>query len=370
MFRRTTKKNLSQCYFFSTDFLYVCLLVKSGDDGSGEQSFLEKIEGSDSFVALLWATMAAAICTLLLYLIQIVNGGSLIFPGPSAIMDLFRTPSEDAEKDEYTRPLLSVRESIESFIYGMRRIFPALVVLTLAWASGEIMKDVGANRLFARWITGGLDPRSLPTLSFIISGFMALATGTSWGTMSILFPLVLVPTFDATDGDAGIFYAVVAGILSGSVAGDHVSPISDTSVLSALACDCDLVAHVTTQAPYAVVVSIISILLGTIPWGYGAWPNLLGIVLGAGVIAIFGVFFCVPVVSATGRFDPIIEAKMAMSKSTELVKLKEDTVSSFNGTLTESTKLVEKTEPAPLEEPMVEAPKVEETPVDIQEELA
>ena len=265
---------------------------------------------------------------------------------------------------------MTIRESVESFIYGMRRVFPALVVLTLAWASGEIMKGVGADRLFARWITGGLDPRILPTLSFVISVLMALATGTSWGTMSILFPLVLVPTFDASNGDAGIFYAVVAGILSGSVAGDHASPISDTSVLSALACDCDLVAHVSTQAPYAVVVSFISILLGTIPWGYSAWPNIIGILLGAAAIVLFAVFFCAPILSPTGRFDLLTEAKISLTKSAALNQLREDTISAANGTLGEAAKSVP--EGADVEEPLVEAPLKEPEKVvaeDISEEF-
>ena len=71
------------------------------------------------------------------------------------------------------------------------------------------------------------------------------------GTMTILFPLLLIPTYDASGGDATMFYAIVAGILSGSVAGDHMSPISDTTVLSAMACECTLLAHVKTQAPYS-----------------------------------------------------------------------------------------------------------------------
>ena len=82
--------------------------------------------------------------------------------------------------------------------------------------------------------------------------------------------------FCSTNGDETIFYATVAGILSGSVAGDHMSPISDTTVLSSLATDCNLLAHVATQAPYVLVVSLLAILLGTVPIGYDAWPNIVG----------------------------------------------------------------------------------------------
>ena len=60
--------------------------------------------------------------------------------------------------------------------------------------------------------------------------YMELFVGTSWGTMSILFPLLVIPTFQASNGNAIIFYSTIAGVLSGSVAGDHMSPISDTTV--------------------------------------------------------------------------------------------------------------------------------------------
>jgi Na+/H+ antiporter NhaC len=123
-----------------------------------------------------------------------------------------------AEGEDKPKLLMNMSENMESFLYGMGRIFPAVIVLNLAWAVGDVMTVVGADRLFARWISGGIDPETLPTLSFLISFFMALATGTSWGTMTILFPMVLVPTFNASGGDATIFYATTAGILSGSIA--------------------------------------------------------------------------------------------------------------------------------------------------------
>lgn len=245
---------------------------------------MDKIENSDSYYALLIGTMAAAMCALIFYLLQIVKDGE--FVGCPSGTDIYQSVTagyydgSDKEGDDETpgraRFLMSVRDSVDSHVFGYGRVFPALIVLTLAWASGDIMIDVGADRLFAAWIAEGVAPESLPTLSFIISMFMALATGTSWGTMTILFPLLLVPTYNASNGDEIIFYAVVAGILSGSVAGDHMSPISDTTVLSSLATDCNLLAHVATQAPYVLIVSLLAVLLGTVPIGYGAWPNIVG----------------------------------------------------------------------------------------------
>jgi len=309
-------------------FFIFYLLVQSGDDGTGEQSVMDKIEASDSYTALLYGTMATTMLSGILYGVQLVHHGNLVMPTLPVLKALFSRGKEEAETDDNDknnqgsgdkdtptvsddavisfgkpRPLMSVGECIESFLYGMHRIFPALIVLTLAWASGAIMVAVGADRLFSRWIVGGIDPTSLPTLSFCISLLMALATGTSWGTMTIMFPLLCVPTYQSSGGDPIIFYSTVAGILSGSVAGDHMSPISDTTVLSSLASDCNLMRHVLTQIPYVLFAVLLSILLGTIPIGRSAWPNFVGILLGIVVIALFVYGLCVPILSPTGRFD-------------------------------------------------------------------
>lgn len=335
-------------------FFIFYLLVKTGDDGNGNQSFMDKIENSDSYSALLWGTMAAANIATLMYMAQIIQYGELVLlPTWPVIKGLFsRNPSEASdspaavetrdleettkmvvvEVDESAgsavpRPLMSLYECCEGFLYGMGRIFPALIVLTLAWASGAIMTTVGADRLFSRWIVGGVPAEALPTLSFLISGIMALATGTSWGTMTILFPLICLPTYTVSDGDPIIFYSTVAGILSGAVAGDHMSPISDTTVLSSLASDCDLIAHVTTQAPYAIIVSIFAILFGTLPIGRDTWPNIVGILLGFVTICLFVYGLCVPILSPTGRVDFCTMIVMKYKgEGSSLHVLKEDTI--------------------------------------------
>jgi len=242
--------------------------------------------------------------------------------------------SEKAKEEDpqpRARSVLSLKDSIDSFLIGIGRVFPATIVLTLAWASGSIMTSIGCDRLFASWIVGGVSPESLPTLSFLISLFMALATGTSWGTMSILFPLLLVPSYDAIGGDPTQFYAIVAGILSGSVAGDHMSPISDTTVLSALATECKLMSHVNTQAPYALVAVIVSVLVGTVPIGFDAWPNIIGILIGFVLLGLFVYFFCKPIISPTGAWDPITYLYIKTTKDETLEQLQQDTIRAANG---------------------------------------
>ncbi len=149
--------------------------------------------------------------------------------------------------------------------------------------------------------------------------------------MSILFPLLLVPTYEASNGDPLIFYSTVAGVLSGSVAGDHMSPISDTTVLSSLASECGLMNHVGTQAPYVAVTVIISIVVGTIPIGFDAWPNIIGILLGFAVIGVFVLFFCKPILSPTGAWDPITLIYIMLTKDETLEQLQQDTIRAANG---------------------------------------
>ncbi|MFT5513166.1 MAG: Na+/H+ antiporter NhaC, partial [Bacteroidia bacterium] len=119
-------------------------------------------------------------------------------------------------------------------------------------------------------------PAFIPTIVFILAAAIAFSTGSSWGTMSILYPIVLVTSWDIclaaglpVEVSMGIFSNVVSAVLAGSVLGDHCSPISDTTILSSLSADCDHVQHVKTQLPYALTVGGVSILLGTIPAGFG-----------------------------------------------------------------------------------------------------
>jgi len=151
-------------------------------------------------------------------------------------------------------------------------------------------------------------------------------TSSTNNELQILFPLIFLPTYDVSGGDERIVYATVAGVLSGSVAGDHVSPISDTTVLSSLACDCRLLAHVQSQAPYSLFVVLISILLGTLPIGRGGWPNIVGILLGWGIMGAFTWFICKPIVNDNGSYDILTELYLMARGSEELALLKEDTI--------------------------------------------
>ena len=134
----------------------------------------------------------------------------------------------------------------------------------------------------------------LPTLVFVLAGIVAFSTGTSWGTMGIMVPLVIPLAYSqlAIGGqvsmDSPIFLCCLGSVLAGAIFGDHCSPISDTTVLSSQASGCDHVAHVRTQLPYALLVGFVAIALGTLPIGYGINVWLM---LPAGVVLLFVFLF-------------------------------------------------------------------------------
>jgi Na+/H+ antiporter NhaC len=125
---------------------------------------------------------------------------------------------------------------------------------------------------------------------FILAAFTAFATGSSWGSMGILVPLVIPLTwavmkasgFSGPD-DMHILYSSIASVLAGSVWGDHCSPISDTTILSSMASGCDHIEHVRTQLPYALLVGAVALGVGSVPVAFGM-PWWLGIILGAGLL--------------------------------------------------------------------------------------
>ncbi|MEM9353052.1 MAG: Na+/H+ antiporter NhaC family protein [Planctomycetota bacterium] len=120
----------------------------------------------------------------------------------------------------------------------------------------------------------------MPTVVFLLAAALSFSTGTSFGTMGILLPMVVALTYSllaaggvTNTAENPILLASVGAVLAGAVFGDHCSPISDTTILSSQSCACDHIAHVVTQLPYAATVAVVSILCGTLPlgWGVSVW---------------------------------------------------------------------------------------------------
>ena len=198
--------------------------------------------------------------------------------------------------------ILSTREALEAWVEGAKAMVEALMILVLAWSLGHVCKDLGTAGVLAAKLKDVVDPFMMPALTFVASAAISFATGSSWGTMSILMPISIpfavqlaasvassagAPGSEAfAAAEAPILLGTISAILAGSCFGDHCSPISDTTILSSMASGCDHVEHVRTQMPYAVVPGVAAIVLGHIPAAYGVpvW-----VCLGIGMITCLGV---------------------------------------------------------------------------------
>lgn len=195
--------------------------------------------------------------------------------------------------------ILSVKEALEAWVGGIQSMLLAVIILVLAWSLGGVTGDMGTGPFLASLLQDTLPLAVLPGLVFVIAALTAFSTGTSWGTMAILFPVVipLAVAMGAGVGFAGgehypILLGTISSVMAGAVFGDHSSPISDTTVLSAMASACDLVDHVRTQLPYALVVAVVALLVGELPaaaeWIHPVFSILIGIGVLYLVIRIFG----------------------------------------------------------------------------------
>jgi Na+/H+ antiporter NhaC len=173
---------------------------------------------------------------------------------------------------------LSFSRSIEAWISGMKSMLYAIVILVLAWALGGVCRDLDTAGFLIGAIGDWISPVWIPASVFVLAALVSFATGTSWGTMAILFPLAVPLAHRIAPGQETILLGTVSSILAGSVWGDHCSPISDTTVLSSMATSCDHVDHVRTQLPYALFIGAISLCCAELPvaagW-YGPWMGLL-----------------------------------------------------------------------------------------------
>ncbi len=188
--------------------------------------------------------------------------------------------------------ILSLPKVIRAWLGGMRAMMLAMIILVLAWSLGEVTTAVGAAPFLSSALSDRMPVQLLPVAVFIISAGISFATGTSWGTMGILFPLVVplaVALGGGVDFAGGAHYTVLLGVISsvmaGSIFGDHCSPISDTTVLSSMASGCDHVDHVRTQLPYALLVAFVGMLVGDVPTAFG-FPPWISLLVGAAVILL------------------------------------------------------------------------------------
>ena len=166
------------------------------------------------------------------------------------------------------RRAMSFTELMDCLPEGFKQMVPAILILCLAWTIGDVTKALGAPEFVADLVSkfGPGLKNFLPAVVFLIAAFLGFATGTSWGTFTILLPIVIpvfsggIPAADLTseliNGNDMLMIAIAA-TLGGAVMGDHCSPISDTTIMASSGAQCYHLNHVATQLPYAMTVAAV-----------------------------------------------------------------------------------------------------------------
>ena len=247
-------------------------LVATGYDASawadGSIGFFSKLSvtigAADSYTALLWSSLSSLLTAIIVTV---------------------------------SRRKMKFVKVMEAVVEGFKSMFNAVVILTMAWSIALVTKDMHTaefvSQLLVQW---ALSPALVPAITFVLATLIGFSTGTSWGTMAILYPLILPASWllcreqGMAEADAlPIFYNVVASVLAGAVMGDHCSPISDTTIMSSLSSGCDHLSHVGTQMPYALTVGGVALLIGVLPTALGlpSWMAFLVALAVLGVVVRF-----------------------------------------------------------------------------------
>ncbi|BCN25892.1 Na+/H+ antiporter NhaC family protein [Vibrio alfacsensis] len=145
---------------------------------------------------------------------------------------------------------LEIKSRLTCITSGCAAMLSPIIILIFAWSISAVIRDMQTGIYLAQLVDGKLSPALLPATLFLLSCLMAFATGTSWGTFGIMLPLA---GDIAVASDVNLMLPMLGAVLAGAVFGDHSSPISSTSILSARGAGCHHMDHVATQLPYAII---------------------------------------------------------------------------------------------------------------------
>jgi Na+/H+ antiporter NhaC len=173
------------------------------------------------------------------------------------------------------------KEAPQHMLDGATSLFPALIILICAWTLGSMFNSLGTADLLAQMLGDEISPFSVPLVIFLIGAVMSFMTGTSWGTFGLLMPMALplVLRLGADLPEAELMNLIsmtIGAVFGGAVFGDHCSPFSDTTIVSALASGCSPTSHVATQLPYALITATGATAAYTLMWvGISSWLSTL-----------------------------------------------------------------------------------------------
>lgn len=203
-------------------------MIYSGSffDNSGDTylNFIEAFASSDASVGLVIGSFAALIFTIIFYIV---------------------------------RKIISFESAMNCIPEGFKAMVPAILILSLAWTLKGMTDSLNAKEFVAGVVSGSAQSfqNFLPAIIFVIAAFLAFATGTSWGTFGILIPICISVFPDSTEV---LRIVSISACMAGAVCGDHISPISDTTIMASAGAQCNHVNHVSSQIPYALVCAGVS----------------------------------------------------------------------------------------------------------------
>jgi len=231
-------------------------------EGDGFLAKLGKLIGNaNSYVALLWASLSGVVAAILLSV-----GGRI----------------------------MRLADAISTMITGFKAMLPAILILTLAWSLAATTEELHTAVYLTSSLQDSVNPYLMPVIIFVLAALISFSTGSSWSTMAILYPIAIPTTWaictaQGIDPDTSmqLLLNVISTTLAASVLGDHCSPISDTTILSSLASDCNHIDHVRTQLPYALTVGSVALVAGGLSTLLGGGALVCGLLLLAGLGLLF-----------------------------------------------------------------------------------
>ena len=218
--------------------------------------------------------------------------------------------------------VMKFKEIMGSITEGFKSMVPAILILTFAWTLCAMMGAKGEGLVDGvKVLDGTLNAKAfiqsvvnadsmvlgiIPFVFFALACFISFATGTSWGTFGTLLPIAIVVMPEA---NAGLYYLTLSAVLAGAVYGDHVSPISDTTIMASSGAQCNHIDHVRTQLPYATIVAIISAIT-YLAGGFSAikvrsYGGMVGIALGIATVLMAAVIITLYYLDRSGKLDKI-----------------------------------------------------------------
>jgi len=185
-----------------------------------------------------------------------------------------------------SQKIMKLGEVFDAFVGGAKSLLITAIILVLAWSLGAVVSEIGTADYLVGAVSDKVPGGIIPIVVFLISMLVAFSTGTSWGTMAIVIPLAVPLSAAYIQGDpsqAPLVMAALSAVLSGSIFGDHCSPISDTTIMSSMASGSDHIDHVKTQVPYALTGAGIAF-IGYLLVGIVGVPVWLTLIIGVALV--------------------------------------------------------------------------------------